>query len=72
METKSFMVNLYDLLAKNDIYNPRESLDDTLDNLKDYHLNVDDNGNATILFYDAEGSEYVLSINKTYQGESHE
>lgn len=69
MDTKEFMINLYDLLGKNTAYHPRELLDDTLDNqIEDYYVDTDDDGNTKIVFYGVDNAEYYLTMQKAYQG----
>lgn len=69
MNTKSFMINLYDLLAKNDIYNPRSSIDSTLEeNIEKYCVDIDDEGDAKIRFYGNDNAEYQLTMTKIYRG----
>lgn len=69
MDTKEFMINLYDLLGKNTAYSPREFLDDILDNqIEDYYVDTDDDGNTKIVFYGVDNAEYYLTMQKVYQG----
>lgn len=63
MNTKEFMISLYDLLADNKIYQPREKLDAMLDeNVEDYYIDVNDRGEAKIIVYTKDHTEYQITM----------
>lgn len=67
LNTKDFMVSLYDLLANNTEYRPRESLDYILENIiEDYCVDVDDDGTAKIIFRTKDDNEYQLEFRQIY------
>lgn len=69
MDNKKFMVNLYDLLANNTEYHPREKLDSIIaENIEDYYVDstnynppytADD---THIMFTCLNGKQYKLEL----------
>ena len=72
---KDFMVALYDLLADNYEYSPRDTLDDILEhNIDDYSVDVNEAGEATIRLVKTDDKGRLLAawrvlLQQTYRGE---
>lgn len=63
MDIKQFVVSLYDLIAKNTEYKPREEIDYIIsEHIDDYWVDSEMRGAVAIMFRGKDGKEYCLKL----------
>lgn len=64
LNTNDLMVNVYDLIANNSIYQPREQLNDLIaEQVEDYYLDNDlSTSRISIIFKSKDGKTYQLQL----------